>query len=70
MPSLYCFPHLPMRGICRPEQTRGIRSVLPISVKLRNRAECIYLNLYDNLYLFRDDTVTERIPVTGRGKSQ
>lgn len=31
---------------------------------------CSTVNLYDNLYLFRDDTVTERIPVTGRGKSQ
>lgn len=31
---------------------------------------CSTVNLYDNLYLFSGDTVTERIPVTGRGRSQ
>ena len=31
---------------------------------------CSTVNLYDNLYLYSRDFVTERIPVTGRGKSQ
>ena len=31
---------------------------------------CSTINLYDNLYLYRGDSVTERIPVTARGKSQ
>ncbi len=31
---------------------------------------CSTVNLYDNLYLYSGDSVTERIPVTGRGKSQ
>ena len=31
---------------------------------------CSTVNLYDNLYLFSGDSVTERIPVTARGKSQ
>ena len=31
---------------------------------------CSTVNLYDDLYLFRDGVVTERIPVTARGKSQ
>jgi len=31
---------------------------------------CSTINLYDNLYLYSGDSVTERIPVTGRGKSQ
>ena len=31
---------------------------------------CSTVNLYDDLYLFRDGAVTERIPVTARGKSQ
>ena len=31
---------------------------------------CSTVNLYDNLYLYSGDSVTERIPVTGRGRSQ
>ena len=31
---------------------------------------CSTVNLYDHLYLYSGDSVTERIPVTGRGKSQ
>ena len=31
---------------------------------------CSTVNLYDNLYLYSADAVTDRIPVTARGKSQ
>ena len=31
---------------------------------------CSTVNLYDDLYLFSGDSVLDRIPVTGRGKSQ
>ena len=31
---------------------------------------CSTVNLYDSIYLFRGDTVTDRIPVTARGMSQ
>lgn len=31
---------------------------------------CSTVNLYDNLYLYSGDSVTDRIPVTGRGRSQ
>ena len=31
---------------------------------------CTTVNLYDHLYLYSGDSVTDRIPVTGRGKSQ
>ena len=31
---------------------------------------CSTINLYDNLYLYSGDSVSERISVTGRGKSQ
>lgn len=31
---------------------------------------CSTINLYDNLYLYSDDQIIDRIPVTARGKSQ
>lgn len=31
---------------------------------------CSTVNLYDHLYLYSGDSVTDRIPITGRGKSQ
>ena len=31
---------------------------------------CSTVNLYDNLYLYSGEIITERLPVTARGKSQ